>query len=260
MCRGIDFGASGKPFVAPEQLDQLVECARIVAAVEIQPRRQAVGEGVLVQQVASPDLKGIHAELGRDELDRTLHHDIRGFLAVAANTLPRRLVRSYDHGIDGTVSDVVDGGKYRRRDHRHRPSAARADRSDIGADEIAECDDLAIRPCGDFEFVRLLAAVGEEAFLPALQEGYWTAELAALHRDDHFLWMADHLEAERAAHRRRYDPDTGLWQTERLSQHPSRRVRLLQGAMEGELAGTRVPVGDVASGFERGGGRRTEAH
>ena len=179
--------------------ERQVQRALVVAAVELEPRRVQVREGVRLQEVAAPDLGRIDPGGLGDAVHHVLGQERRAVLAVGLRAAPRRLVRRDDVPDDAADLEGVARAGRLRADEPHPPAVARGHRAVIGARVDVEREQAPVGGERRAPALHLLARAGQQGRGALLVPAHGPADEAGEHRDDEVLAVAEHLQAERAA-------------------------------------------------------------
>ena len=247
--------------------ERLVEGRLVVARVDVdlgpvdgrpEARRVVVRERVGRQEVAPPDLGGIHAQLVGEEVHRPLDDVGRLGPAGAAVGVDERRVRVDAGDLAEDVGDLVAAGEDPAVE---RGGDARSDRgeapAEVGVGLDLEARDLAGARRGQLQVRDVVAPVDRApvALAAALDPLHRPAadRLAGEQREGH-VGVAEDLRPEGAADvgrdaaelvlgdSHREDPDEQALDVRRLARHPDR-----------VLVGARVVPADVAAGLHRVG-------
>ncbi|SAL86127.1 hypothetical protein AWB67_07121 [Caballeronia terrestris] len=256
---GMACGVSPRlPLPVIEHRQQLLEAARIVAAIHVEPGRQQTRQGVARDEIAPAQFDRIDAGLPRQQIDRALRHKVADLLAVTAYGLPRRLVGDREGALDVAMLDRVDGRKHGRRNERHRPAMTGADDADIDQNAVTPADQPSLLVRRNLEAVVLRTRPREQRLAPFLDPRDRALRQPAEQRNQHFLRMPRHLQPERSAHARRDHPHLRLLHAQGRRSQPAARMRVLEGAGERVALPARIPFGDVAQRFHRRTRRRAD--
>ena len=115
----------GAQLVVAGRAERQVERALVVAGVVVRMGHGRVRERVLRDEVPPPDLGRIHADLGREQVDRTLDRLRRLGPAGAAEGRDRRRVRHHRAALELDPRDRVDAARHQRRQVRQERAERR---------------------------------------------------------------------------------------------------------------------------------------
>ena len=209
--------------------------SREIAAVVGRPDRRLVGHRLPRNQIATPDLGAIDAELARGFVGKALQHITGLRTSRAAVGIGRHRIRigAGDLHIDG--GRAVYPGEQRAID---RPWNRRAEGRDVGADVgprvDAQREEMPVtiqRERGARAMVPALR-VGEKGLAPPGHPAHRPAQAPRRPRDDGFLRVVLALVAEAAAHVRRHDAKLDLADAELGAERLAQVVRRLRRAVQ----------------------------
>ena len=238
------------------ELDALVHEPLELAAVVIPQRGRRVGELARRNQVAAPDLGGVHADRPRGVLDQPLGEIGRlrasgAAIGPALRGIGEQALRHDVHGLD-----VVG-----LRNEAHRERSRRQRRADeIGAElEQTSCpqrQNLAVLVERELAVIDGLATamVGQHAFRPARYPLHRAAQAAPSPEHQRVVGKRVALEAEAAANIGSNDADTIFGHVEDVRHFHAHAVRVLRSGVErvGIVGGVVVANGHSRLHGDRG--------
>ena len=256
--RGPPLGRLGPAPVDVGQRDRLVEHGLVVAAVEDQPGRRLVREGVGTDEVAGPDLLGRHPHRHGQRVHGPLHRVGGLGTARAPVGVGRGPVGEHRRALEHVVRDVVAAVVQEPAQQRH----ARRDQLQVGAHVGQQLDPhrrhLAVGVGGQLDVLDLAAALdgGHRGLGPALGPAHRRTPLHRQGAAEDLLGVDVELAAEAAAHRRGHHPQLVLGDAQHDCGHHLEDVRDLGGGVQRELAAGRRRHRRAAPGLHR---RRDQA-
>ena len=245
-----------------EKFQCFLEQQRVVAAVVddrvavLPGHADVVRELIRLDEVAAPHLGTIDAQLGRDGVERALHHEAR--MRPAGSS-----IRGRGSGIrvDVAEPDAIVGQPVRTRelprgDDRQDDPVRRVGAAVVD-EVVAQGQQAALGVVSDLDLVHLPALLvdGGEMLLPVLGPLHRPPELHRGVGHEQLVRVEEHdLRPEPAAHVRRDDLDVRLRQSEQDRQPATNRCRRLRGVEHGELALRCRPSGPDRPALQRAGG------
>ena len=204
--------------------------------------------GIVGDEIAPPQLRRVHADLGGGEIDQALGDG-------CCDRMPDRAVLAHDVLVlkDDAGAGAVIGERVWAANQIHHligldAAGARVNRIRPNAGEIVDLErrDGAVLLHADARFDAVIARVdvGDEAFEPIGDEFHRPLEEFRQRHRRHLVGIDVHLDAERAADI--FGDHAHLMQFERemLGEDVLRHVRRLRAVIDGEPLLARIPVGD----------------
>ena len=245
-----------------ELLERTVEQLGVVAAVvddgvSVLPRDpDVIRKLVRLDQVASPHLDPVHAQLGRDDVERPLHDKARMRPACAAVGRGRCRV-----GIDVAKADSIGRDSIRSRHLRRRDDGqddpVRRVRAAVVDEVVAQRQHAAVAVETDLDLVDLAALLVDrgEVLLSVLRPLHRAAELHRREWDEQLVRIEQHdLRSEPSSHIGSDDLDARLGKAEQDGKPAADRRGRLGRVVHGQLAFGRRPASPHRAGLH--GARR----
>ncbi len=216
--------------------------------LELQSRCGLRRIGVVLDQVAPPDLQRVHADLGCGEVDQPFGHCRRDRVTDRAVLAHHVLVGEHDArlgaivragvGPAGEIDDLVGLDA----------AGARIDRVGADAGQVVDLErgDRAVFLDADLRFDAVIAGVnvGDEALDPVGDEFHRPLEQLRQRDCRHLVGIGVDLDAERAADVLGDDAHLLVLDVEVLGEQVLHHVRGLGGMIDGQALLALVPVGD----------------
>ena len=250
-----------------EHLDRALEESRIVAAVvddlvAVLPRDpNLIWKFVRLDEVPSSNLETVELELGRDHIQRALHHKARVGAARAAIGRGRRGVRVNVSEPDPIVGHSVRPAHLARGDDRQHDSIRRV-RAGIVDEVVIEREHVSVVVEPNLNFVHLASLVvdGGEVLLPVLGPLHRAPEPHGGERNQQLVGVKEHdLRPEASADIGGDHIDVGLRESEPNREAAADRCRRLRGVIDGEAMLRLGPAGPDCPRLYRTRGSTFEA-